>query len=132
MAQFRQGDVLIISVDELSKELCITTINPIGVNHVLAYGEATGHCHAINKNECELYGVNDNIIALAKKYGITESRAITHGLRIVVDNARLRHGTPAQLFRDPDHTDIKLPKGDYLVIRPREYSDEDEFKVIAD
>lgn len=128
--QIRQGDVLIISVDKLP-ENC-KKAKAIGNNQVLAYGEATGHCHAIPKEDCELYEANDNILALAKKHGITDARAVTHGLRIVVDNTKLRHGTPSKLFTDPDHTDIKLPKGDYLVIRPREYSDEEEFKVIAD
>lgn len=127
--QIRQGDVLIIKVDELPKG---SAVKPVGKNHVLAYGEATGHCHAIDSKECSLFGVNDNILATAKRYGITDDRAVTHGLRIVVDNATLRHGTPSKMFRDPDHTEIKLPVGDYLVLRPREYDDTEEFKAIAD
>lgn len=127
--QIRQGDVYLFRVDSLPKaDKC----KPIGKNHVLAYGEATGHCHAIRKEDCELYAINDNIRALAKKYGVTDERAITHGLRIVVDNAKLLHGTPSRGFTDPDHDPIDIPCGDYIVLRPREYSDEEEFKVIAD
>lgn len=127
--QYRQGDVYLFQVDALpAAELA----KSIGNNHVLAYGEATGHCHAIRKDDCELYEANDNIRALAKKYGITDDRAVTHGLRIVVNNTQLLHGTPSRGFTDPDHTPIDLPIGDYIVLRPREYSDEEEFKVIAD
>lgn len=129
LLQIRQGDVYLFQVDKLpDAEQC----KPVGKNHVLAYGEATGHCHAINKEDCELFEANDNIRALAKKYGVTDERAVTHGLRIVVNNTQLLHGTPSRGFSDPDHTPIDLPIGDYIVLRPREYSDEEEFKVIAD
>ncbi len=128
----RQGDVLVIKVATLPEA---DKAEKVGNNHILAYGEASGHAHAIRADHCELYHANDNIIELAKKYGITDSRSVTHGLRIVADNAKLLHGTPTKDFtapHDPDHTAIDLPCGDYLVIRPREYSDEEEFKIIAD
>lgn len=128
--QFRQGDVYLFQVEKLPNELIYA--KPVGKNHVLAYGEVTGHCHAIKKDDCELYEANDNIRALAKKYGVSDERAVTHGLRIVVNNTKLLHGTPSRGFTDPDHTPIELPIGDYIVLRPREYSDEEEFKIIAD
>lgn len=127
--QYRQGDVYLFQVDALPESV---KAKPVGKNHVLAYGEATGHCHAIKKQNCELFEANDNIRALAKKYGVTDVRAVTHGLRIIVNNATLLHGTPSRMFTDPDHTPIDLPIGDYIVLRPREYDDTDEFKVIAD
>lgn len=127
--QYRQGDVYLFRVDALP---AADKVKPVGKNHVLAYGEATGHCHAINKDDCELYSANDNLHALAKKHGVMDERAVTHGLRIVVDNAKLLHGTPAHGFSDPDHTPIDIPCGDYIVLRPREYDDTEEFKVIAD
>lgn len=129
MFSVRQGDVYLFQVDKLPEAL---SCKPVGENHVLAYGESTGHCHAIKKDDCELFEANDNIRALAKKYGVIDERAVTHGLRIVVDNTKLLHGTPSRMFSDPDHTPIDLPCGDYIVLRPREYSDIDEFKVIAD
>lgn len=128
--QIRQGDVYLFQVDKLPDDMI--TAEPVGKNHVLAYGEATGHCHAINKEDCELYVANDNIKALAKKYGVIDGRAVTHGLRIVADNAQLLHGTPSRGFTDPDHTPIDLPSGNYIVLRPREYDDSDEFRVITD
>lgn len=127
--QYRQGDVYLFRVDQLPEA---ESAKPVKGNHVLAYGEATGHCHAINKDECELFIANDNIREVARRHGVTDERAVTHGLRIVVDNAKLRHGTPAIGFRDPDHDDIDIPAGDYIVLRPREYDDSDEFVVIAD
>lgn len=128
--QVRQGDVYLFRITESLPDA--TAAKPVGKNHVLAYGEATGHCHAIKKEDCELFEANDNIRALAKKYGVTDDRAVTHGLRIVVDNTKLLHGTPSRGFSDPDHDPIDLPAGDYIVLRPREYSDESEFLVIAD
>ena len=127
----RQGDVYVLRIadGELPNG---EQAKPIGKNHVLAYGEATGHCHALPKDDCELYSSNVNICKTAKKYGVKEDLAVTHGLRIVVDNTKLLHGTPSRGFTDPDHTPIDLPKGDYIVLRPREYSDEEEFKIIAD
>jgi len=128
--QIRQGDVYLFQVDRLPEGL--EPQKPVGKNHVLAYGEATGHCHAIKKEDCELFTANDNLCALARKYGVKDDRAVTHGLRIVVDNTQLLHGSPSRGFSDPDHTPIDIPVGDYIVLRPREYSDEEEFRVIAD
>lgn len=130
--QIRQGDVLLIKVDKLPKA---TKCKKVGNNHILAYGEASGHAHAIRHDHCELFAVNEEMLEIGKKYGINDNRAVTHGLRIVVDNTVLLHGTPTKDFRapsDPDHTPINMPAGDYLVIRPREYSDDEEFKVVAD
>ena len=127
--QIRQGDVYLFRVDQLPEA---EKSKPVGKNHVLAYGEATGHCHAIKKEDCDLFEANDNIRALAKKHGVTDERAVTHGLRIVVNNTQLLHGTPSRGFSDPDHTPIDLPCGDYIVLRPREYDDSEEFRVIAD
>lgn len=127
--QFRQGDVYLFAVEKLPDS---PKAKPVGKNHILAYGEATGHCHAIKKQDCELFEANDNIRALARKYGVTDDRAVTHGLRIVVDNTKLLHGTPSRMFSDPEHTPIDIPCGDYIVLRPREYDDTEEFRVIAD
>lgn len=127
----RQGDVFLFRVQngELPE---MQKAEPVKDLHVLAYGESTGHCHALKMDDCELYVANDNAQKLATKYGVKDVRAVTHGLRIVVDNTKLLHGTPSKGFSDPDHTPIDLPKGDYIVLRPCEYSDSDEFRVIAD
>lgn len=46
MSQYRQGDVLIVRVDELP-----AGIKPIKGEIILAHGEATGHAHRV-KNRC--------------------------------------------------------------------------------
>lgn len=130
LLQFRQGDVYLFQVDELPVNM--EPSEPVKENHVLAYGEATGHCHAIKKEDCELFVANENLYDLARKYGVTDPRAVTHGLRIVVNNTKLLHGTPSRGFSDYDHTPIELPDGCYIVLRPREYDDSDEFRAIAD
>lgn len=127
----RQGDVFIFRITD-GELPAMKEAKAVKGQHVLAYGEATGHQHSFDKEDVELYTANDNLCDIAKKYGVKEKLAVTHGLRIVVDNTTLRHGTPSRGFTDPDHTPIDLPKGDYIVLRPREYSDEEEFKVIAD
>jgi hypothetical protein len=127
----RQGDVFLFRVADGELPEAIND-KPVKGLHVLAYGESTGHCHAIKVDDSELYLANDNTRKLATKYGVMDIRAVTHGLRIVVDNTKLLHGTPSRGFTDPDHTPINLPKGDYIVLRPCEYSDSEEFRVIAD
>lgn len=129
----RQGDVLLVKVDSLGEGHEKTKTEK--GKYMLAYGEATGHSHHVYDTHGELYNCNDNICKIAKRYGVTDDRAVKHGLRIVVDNTKLLHGTAKKGFvepTDPDHDAIELPVGDYLVIMPREYSDDDEFRQIAD
>lgn len=49
----RQGDVLLIKIDELPKD-CID-ISPNDKNIILAHGEATGHMHKIVGNGVKLF-----------------------------------------------------------------------------
>lgn len=128
--QIRQGDVYLFRVDQLPKGM--EEAKPIGKNHALAFGEATGHAHCVPAKDCRLFVANEALNKQAKEYGINDNRAVTHGLRIVVDNTKLLHGTPAKGFRDPDHEPIDLPAGDYIVMRPKEYDDSKEFHAIAD
>lgn len=129
----RQGDVLIIKVDTLPNDLKV--IMPINKLNLLALGEVTNHAHQIKSEDSIFYSANDNLISLARKNGINESRNVVGALRVVVDNTPLWHGTPkidASEPSDPDHHPINLPSGDYIVCLPREYSDEDEFVRVAD
>ena len=66
---------------------------------VLAYGEVTGHRHAIAEPHAELLALPDQEI---------ERRF----LRIVGDKALLRH---------EEHDTITLPPGTYQVVQQREY-----------
>lgn len=129
----RQGDVYIVAIDKLPENL--TIIEPKLDQNMLAYGEVSGHVHAVKSSDSIFYAANDNLRGLAKQNGLSEGRNVVGGLRIIVDNTKLWHGTPnkeATEPTDPDHDAINLPAGDYIVCLPREYSDEEEFVRVAD
>lgn len=92
----RQGDVLIVAApaNPALGELVPRDKGRI----VLAYGEATGHAHAIMDHEAELRTLPN-----------TDDRF----LRIMATSGvKLQH---------EEHTALVLPKGDYIVRRQREH-----------
>ncbi|MFI6277745.1 hypothetical protein [Streptomyces sp. NPDC050988] len=95
---YRQGDVLVVAVDELPLQM-LPVPREDGLV-VLAHGEVTGHRHAIAEPHAEL---------LAPPGDDDETRF----LRIVGASARLVH---------EEHAAIILPGGVYQVIRQREYN----------
>ena len=95
--QYRQGDVLLIAVAAIPGRAVPVPRDQGEV--VLAYGEVTGHRHAIAEPHAELLALPDQEI---------ERRF----LRIVGDKALLEH---------EEHDTITLPPGTYQVIRQREY-----------
>ena len=88
----RQGDVLVVGVTKIPK-----AAKPKGRDRgrcVLAYGEATGHAHAI-----------EDITALLLDHG--------EELYLRADGVvTLRH---------EEHAPIEIPAGNYRVVRQREY-----------
>lgn len=92
---FRQGDVLIIPVDELPTNAKPATRENGRV--ILAHGEATGHAHAIMDSDVELYETADT----ADRW--------------------LRVRSVATVIHD-EHAPIALPKGNYIVRRQVEYT----------
>jgi len=95
--QYRQGDVLLIAVDAIPGRAVPVPRDQGEV--VLAYGEVTGHRHAITEPHAELLALPDEEI---------ERRF----LRIVGEQAQLTH---------QEHDSITLPPGSYQVVRQREY-----------
>jgi hypothetical protein len=95
--QYRQGDVLLIAVAAIPGRAVPVPRDQGEV--VLAYGEVTGHRHAIADPHAELLALPDQEI---------ERRF----LRIVGDKALLRH---------EEHDTITLRPGTYQVVRQREY-----------
>jgi len=93
--QYRQGDVLLVKVDPAGVEK--TRLVPReGGRIILAYGEVTGHAHAIDAALAELFEAGDR------------------GLYLKIDAAcRLTH---------EEHAAIDLDKGLYRVVRQREYT----------
>ena len=92
---YRQGDVLIIQVDELPDGG--EPIARDNGNIVLAYGEVTGHRHAIAD-------VNVQWIAAA------DSRYLVSDAPFTV--------------RHEEHAPVAVPAGTFRVIRQREYTPE--------
>lgn len=105
MKMYRQGDVLIVAVVELPEGL-----RPVPRDNgraILAYGEATGHAHAVLE-DVELLAAD-----------IAE-----------MEETFLRVEKECSVVHD-EHDTIALPAGDYLVRRQREYSPE-EIRTVAD
>lgn len=114
---YRQGDVAIIPVDEFPGEVAEKDkqVKRDKGRIVLAYGEVTGHAHAIADPQAELWtmlGVNDDAAP-----GNDNDR-----LLVCLDEVDLSH---------EEHETIKLPAGLYVIRRQREYGPE-ELRTVAD
>lgn len=100
---YRQGDVLVVPIAEIPEQA--VSADRDGGRIILAYGEATGHAHAIADPETEILEV-----------------AGTRYLRVGSKGASLRH---------EEHGPIELPEGSYRVVIQREYSPR-EIRPVAD
>ena len=100
---FRQGDVLLIPVAAIPPRA--KAVEAEGGRIVLAYGEATGHAHAIAAPGARLFSEGTNRF-----------------LEVSAGGATLAH---------EEHAAIPLPAGAYRVILQREYSPE-ENRPVAD
>jgi hypothetical protein len=96
--QYRQGDVLVVAVDSIPVNA--VAVSRTGGNVVLAYGEVTGHRHAIADRHAELIAGPDE----------------------QVEQLFLRITGFAAILEHPEHKSITLPVGSYRVIRQREYT----------
>ena len=91
---FRQGDVMLIKVD--SRPATATIGDKDNGRIILAYGEVTGHAHAISVTEAEIW------VEAGRRW-----------LEVCYDKAHLNH---------EEHSTIVIPPGTYEVIQQREYS----------
>ena len=87
---------------------------------VLAYGEATGHCHAIHEPDAELFELDKQDMG-------PDGDAVWARLQRVL---RVQYPYGVSL-RHEEHGTITLPPGDYIVRRQREYSPQ-ELRIVAD
>jgi len=94
---YRQGDVLLITTDQIPPGL--TSVPRDRGRVVLAYGEATGHAHAISEPGAELLS----------------DAEVDRRFLVLAAQAVLTH---------PEHAPITLPAGSYQVRRQREYTPE--------
>ncbi len=70
MHSFRQGDVPLYPVAEIPAGLA--KIEPENGRTILAYGERTGHAHAILDKDVELYGDRSESYLIVKDSALTE------------------------------------------------------------
>lgn len=104
---YRQGDVLIIPTTN-TKPADATKVKRDRGRIVLAYGEVTGHAHAIADKDATLYHdptLEDRFLRVLAAGGVD-----------------LRH---------EEHGTIHLPAGDYIVRRQTEYTPE-AIRQVAD
>lgn len=99
---YRQGDILIVpaSNDEVSK----AAQDGHQIAHererlILAYGESTGHTHAILEAPIEMFEVDNGKIA----------------------GQFIRAAVPFAVVHE-EHAPLKLPVGNFRIIRQREYT----------
>ncbi len=90
--QYRQGDVLLAQVDRLPENALRQ--EPDGSRVVLAYGEVTGHAHAVEVCYATMYRQGDK------------------------DFLRVQQGA---VLRHEEHAPLTLEPGIYRVVRQREY-----------
>lgn len=108
---FRQGDILIMRVANNTETGAEVPRDKGRV--VLAYGEVTGHAHAIAAPEATLFETKEQADA-----------ALALGTRI------LKALGPVTLSHE-EHSEILIPQGTYKVIRQREYAPE-ALRQVAD
>lgn len=114
--QYRQGDVLLVPVDDVPKGLAAVPRENGRV--ILAHGEVTGHAHAIDNDRAELLGVPDQEDGLVSVDEAAELYLLVHGT------------DPVDLVHD-EHSTITVEPGAYKRIRQREYAPEAS-RLVAD
>lgn len=107
---YRQGDVLVVQIDRIPSDAKPESIED---RIVLAYGEVTGHAHAISKDDAHSYRTEFP----APIFDWRAERFLS-----VAVKAHLKH---------EEHATIEIPAGNYAVIQQREYSPE-EIRNVAD
>src|SRR4051812_7375992 len=99
MKMFRQGDVLIKQVAKLPATAA--AVKNEG-RTVLAYGEVTGHAHAIAPGE-------------AQEFTMADTAGVVRRFLSVASAATVKH---------EEHAAIALPPGIFEIIQQREYTPE--------
>lgn len=103
---YRQGDVALRRINAIPPD-----VKPVARDAgriVLAYGEVTGHAHAIDAPESEATLLTD------------------------AEEARFLRLVAAVELRHEEHATVTLPPGDYAVVIQREWTDADEPRQVAD
>lgn len=142
---YRQGDVLLIPIESAEAEIhklaeghrgahVVVPSIPVterGPVTVLAYGEKTGHHHAIADPNVELLELHRPVVTLLTREVVEDETAdqVDRFLRVRSKTATLVH---------EEHAEIAIPEGDYKVILQKEFdpvaeaNERDRLRAIAD
>ena len=101
----RQGDVLLVPVDEFPRSRGLVDVRPGGEELTLAEGEATGHAH--------------RIVGSGARVATWRSRT-SFGISPHLHTFLLVEGDPVTLTHE-EHAPISVATGIYEVRRQREY-----------
>ena len=110
----RQGDVLLVRVEEIPGEESVVVSEETADRHLLAEGEATGHAHVVVGNELRLAEWSRR-----RRWGPSEQRRYL----VVEGEATLVH---------EEHLPLVVAAGVYEVRRQREYRRPDRSSWVAD
>lgn len=102
---YRQGDVLLRKVGGVVASATAKAVERVDGRLILAYGEVTGHAHAIDDALAEMFTERDGRLYL----------------KVGGDDVTLNH---------EEHATIKLDPGVYEVIHQREYDPARERRVL--
>lgn len=112
----RQGDVLVLDPSIVGAKVDTgAEVSRDGGRVVLAYGEVTGHAHAIKAPSAKLFDPANPA---------TDEAARALGERILRSRTGMR-------LQHEEHSEIRIPAGHWLVRRQREYSPE-ALRTVAD
>ncbi len=116
MKQIRQGDVFVTRIKTIPDD--VVPVPRDNGRVVLAYGEVTGHSHAIEESHAALL----ERPSAPRGPGLTAAEN-ERFLRIVGAAANLVH---------EEHATIAIPPGTYRVTHQREWTDQDEPRRVVD
>ena len=116
---FRQGDVLLVKVKELPKKRgFFSIVREYTGDVVLAYGEATGHAHILDKDKVKAFVQTDE----KPTKGVWDQSA--ERFIQVLEKTNLKHRHLPTGEATGEHADIELDPGVYKVVRQREWTEE--------
>jgi hypothetical protein len=114
--QFRQGDVFIVRIEKMpDRDLAPVKKEPGKTRTVLAYGEVTGHAHAIQSLNVALFEAPQDIDSVSDIKG---------GLMSLMSGDMFLDVKEPSVVVHEEHGEIKLDAGAYIVRRQREYHPE--------
>jgi len=127
MRQIRQGDVLLVRLEQTPEEFLERSqrrIDPVPRESgrlVLAEGEATGHAHVIESDDAELFLEDQHLLDPGE----------------AAELYLLVQGTEAAPLVHEEHATLDVPPGVYRVVRQREYRDpqdwdDDDWELVGD